>query len=96
MTVLTLTSSGSHPLQPLVEAAIQNEIRLLQAGIRRSEQRLTAFETEYSLSSPEFVRRYENDELAETLDLAEWIGEYRLLERLKEKVETLREIRFAH
>ena len=96
MTALTLTSSGRHPLQPLVEAAIQNELRLLQAGIRRTEERLTAFETKYGLSSPEFLRRYEKDELAETLDFAEWVGEYRLLERLKEKAETLREIRFAH
>jgi hypothetical protein len=79
-----------------VEAAIQNEIRLLQAGIRRTEQRLTDFEAEYGLSSPEFVRRYENDELAETLDFAEWVGEFHLLERLNEKAETLREIRFAH
>ena len=95
MTALTLTSSGRHPLQPLVEAAIQNELRLLQAGIRRTEERLTAFETEYGFSPVEFLRRYENDELSETLDLAEWVGECRLLERLKEKAETLREIRFA-
>lgn len=95
MTALTLTSSGRHPLQPLVEAAIQNELRLLQAGIRRTEQRLTAFETEYGLTSQKFVRRYEKDELGETLDFAEWVGEYRLLEQLSEKAETLREIRFA-
>ncbi len=96
MTALTLTSSGRRPLRPLVEAAIHNELRLLQAGIQRTEKRLAAFETQYSLSSAEFLRRYENDELAETLDFAEWIGEYRLLERLRDKVETLQEIRFAN
>ena len=41
------------------------------------------------MSSSDFQRRYENDELPETLDYAEWIGECRLLERLREKVETL-------
>ena len=95
MAALTLTSSSEHPLRSLVEAALQNELRLLQAGIQRTEQRLRAFESQYNLSSRDFLRRYENDELAETLDFAEWVGEMRLLERLKEKAETLREIRIA-
>jgi hypothetical protein len=96
MAALTLTSRGQHPLRPLIEAAIYNELRLLQAGIERTEERLRAFETQYGLSSPEFLRRYENDELPESLDFAEWIGEYRLLERLREKANTLQEIRFAN
>ena len=96
MAALTLTSRGQHPLRPLIEAAIYNELRLLQAGIGRTEERLQAFETQYGLSSQEFLRRYENDELPESLDFAEWIGEYRLLERLREKANTLQEIRFAN
>ena len=95
MPALTLTSTRRRPLRPLVEAAIQNELRLLQAGIRRTEERLHAFEAEYDLSTQEFLRRYENDELSEMLTFAEWIGEYRLLTRLREKAETLQEIRFA-
>lgn len=95
MSVLTLTSSHHHPLRPLVEAAIDNEMRLLQAGIQRTEARLQMFEAEYELSTQEFVRRYERDDLAETLASAEWVGEYRMLERLRKKVEVLREIHFA-
>ncbi|MCH8289860.1 hypothetical protein IH992_01980 [Candidatus Poribacteria bacterium] len=85
MTALTLTFPHERPLQPLVEAALKNEQCLLQAGIRRTEHRLREFETKYGLSSTEFLRRYENDELQETLDSIEWIGEYRLLERMREK-----------
>ena len=96
MTELTLISPHQQRLRPLVEAAIQNELRLLAAGIRRTEERLHAFEAQYDLTSAEFMRRYENDELQETLDLAEWIGECRLLERLKAKEATLREIQFAN
>jgi hypothetical protein len=83
-------------LQPLVEGALQNELRLLEAGIRRSEQRLQAFEVRYSLSTVAFIQRYENDELEETLEFAEWIGEYRFKERLLEKADILRAIRFAN
>ena len=95
MTTLTLTSTQPHPLRPLVEAALENQLRLLQAGMQRTEEKVRAFEAEYHLSTPEFVRRYENDELPETLAFAEWIGEYRLLTRLHEKVATLQGIRFA-
>ncbi len=70
-----------------------NELRLLEAGIRRTEQKLQGFETRYGLPSAEFVRRYEQDRLEETLEFAEWIGEYRLLERLREKADALRELR---
>ena len=96
MYVLTLTSPGQRPLSPLVEAAIQNELRLLQVGLQRTEQRLKAFETQYGLSSDEFLQSYENDELPESLDFAEWVGECRLLERLREKADTLQGIRFAN
>ena len=95
MSSLTLTSNQQRPLRPLVEAALKNELRLLEAGIARTEARLQAFEAAYGLTSAEFVRRYENDELAETLPYAEWIGEYRLLARLREKAETLRGIQVA-
>jgi hypothetical protein len=95
MTELTLISSSQRPLQPLVEGALQNELRLLEAGIRRGEQRLQEFETRYGLSTAEFIQRYENDALEETLEFAEWIGEYRLRERLLEKAATLRAIKFA-
>lgn len=95
MAELTLISPSQHPLQPLVEGALRNELRLLEAGMRRSEQKLQEFETRYGLSTLDFVRRYESDELEETLDYAEWIGEHRLRERLREKAEVLRAIQFA-
>ena len=95
MAILTLTSTKHRPLRPLVEAALENQLRLLRAGIARTEERLRIFEAEYGLSSAEFIRRYENDELSETLTLAEWVGEVRMLARLQEKAETLQEIRFA-
>jgi hypothetical protein len=95
MAELTLVSPSQRPIQPLVEGALQNELRLLEAGIRRGEQRLQAFETRYGLSTADFVQPYENDTLEETLECAEWIGEFRLCERLREKAAALRAIRFA-
>ena len=96
MTDLRLVSTRKRQLKPLVEAAIANELRLLEAGVRRTEQRLLAFEEKYSLETQKFISRYENDELEETIDFDEWIGEFRLLIRLREKADTLRGIRFEN
>ena len=96
MNQLTLTSTGQRPLKPLIEAALDNELRLLQAAIQRTEGRLRQFEAANGMNSAEFLRRYENDELPESLDYAEWIGEYRILTRLREKANAYREITFVH
>ena len=96
MTELTLVTSDQRRLRPLVEVAIQNELRLLAAGIRRTEQRLRGFEERYGLATAEFLDQYENDQLEESLDFDEWVGEWRLLERLQDNASTLREIQFAN
>jgi hypothetical protein len=96
MSELRLISEHERQLKPLVEAALKNEIRLLEAGIKRTKENMHKFEKKFHLSTLEFIGRYENDEMEETMDYAEWIGEHRMLERLLEKAETLRGIRFVN
>lgn len=96
MTDLRLVSTRKCQIKPLVEGALSNELRLLKAGIRRTEQRLLEFEGKYHLGTQEFISRYENDEMEETTNFDEWIGEFRLLARLREKADTLRDIQFAN
>ena len=96
MSDIRVISSRDRELKPLVATALENELRIIHAGIKRTGQRLKDFENKYELSSSEFLRRYENDELNESLDFAEWIGEIRMIERLKEKSEILKDIRIAN
>jgi len=84
MTQLTLISPQTYPLKSLIESAITNELRSLQAGLRRTESRLHEFERQYQLLTVDFIDRFENDQLEETLELAEWVGEYRLWCKLQE------------
>ncbi len=92
---LKLLSESGHQLKPIVEAALQNELRLIEAGIRQTEQSLKKFEEKFQLKTQNFIADYENDKLEETMEYIEWIGEFRLLERLNEKADTLRGIRIA-
>jgi len=96
MAELTLISSYKQSLKPLIRAALGNEVRLLESGIRRTERRLGEYETKHKLSTREFIQRFETNEFDETLDLIEWVGEYRMLERLQEKRTVLQGIEFAN
>ena len=96
MSQLTLISASDRPLKPLVEGALANELRLLEAAVRITEQHIGEFETKYGMSTTEFIHRFENDEIEESPDMDDWIGEHRLLERLREKAEALKGIAFAN
>jgi phage shock protein A len=96
MAELTLISQDSGSLKPLIEGAISEALRLTETGIQRTERRIQEFEQKYQVSTQEFLSRYQNDEMPETLDLDEWIGETRMLQRLQDKADRLRGIEFAN
>ena len=96
MTQLTLISSRDIALQPLIESAIANQLRVLEVGMRQTKHRIRAFEEQFGLKTADFIRQYANDEIQETLDTIDWLGEYRMAQRIQAKIDTLKEIRFAH
>lgn len=96
MSDIRLVSEGERELKPLVQAALANELRLIEAGIRQAERKIENYEKQYGISTQEFISGYENDDREDTMEAAEWIGEYRLLGRLREKAEILRDIRIEN
>jgi len=96
VTELTLVSASDIPIKPLVEAALINETRLLEAGMRQTQHRLRTFEAQFHMETEVFARKYAANEIEETLDTIEWLGEYRMAQNIQEKLDTLKEIRFAN
>ena len=93
MTTLTIVTERGGVVKPLLRSAIENEMRLLEAGALRTERRIREFESQYGFMTDEFVIRYESGELKESLDFDEWVGEHRALARLRENQEALRSLR---
>lgn len=96
MTELKLISHHDGNLKLLIEGILSEASRSTQQGIDRCVERLKKNEEQHRMTSAEFLRRYSNDELQETLELDEWIGEIRMLQRLQEKAERLRGVQFVH
>lgn len=96
MEALTLISDRDRPIKPIVEAALENELRLVQAGIRQTKRNLAQFERKHNIETQAFVTEYENDNWPETMESIEWIGEFRLLARLMEKAEAIESVHPIH
>jgi len=87
--------TGERNIGPLVEAALNNELQLIEVGISKTEHNLKRFEEKYAMNTIAFISDYENDKPEETMEFIEWIGEFKMPERLIDKSERLKSIRAA-
>ncbi|NJN82980.1 MAG: hypothetical protein HC802_12340 [Caldilineaceae bacterium] len=92
MSQLTLVSPDERPIKPLVESALLERAKRLEAAIRQTEIRLTAFEKRYGLNTGEFLTRFAQNQYQHSDDYDDWIGESRMLDRLREKLNRLESI----
>ena len=92
---ITISGHSEFPIRPLIESAIQSELRTLDMAILRTNQRLISFQEKYNMSSSEFENRFETGDISESLDFIEWLGEIKTLARLNAHKQTLRGVNFA-
>ncbi|MFM7713081.1 MAG: hypothetical protein ACKO7A_10255 [Microcystis sp.] len=85
MTEVKLRSKQLNSLKKIIEDALTERLREIQAGIKRTQERISLFETKYQMQTEEFLRQFENNELQHTLDFDEWMGEAWLLETLDQQ-----------
>ena len=89
MQQITIVSESMTALKPLLESAIQTELRMIRLGIERTQQKVDDFERQYEMLSSEFETLFDSGEIDETLDYIEWSGEIETLRRLQAKYQTL-------
>ncbi len=83
-------------LLPLVRAAIDGEVVRLQLAIKLAGKRLLPFEEKYAVSSEHFMAEMTAEDLQGGDDeYVQWAGEYRLRQRLEEKLSRLQEVEYG-
>ncbi|MEQ8385948.1 MAG: hypothetical protein RH949_26675 [Coleofasciculus sp. A1-SPW-01] len=95
MAELKLRSKDPDSLRQIIQSALSERLHSINAGIKKTQERLQAFETNYQLSTEEFITRFNNDEFAHDFDFDEWIGESRMLTHLQKTKESIEEIDFV-
>ena len=92
---LTLISSDAESVQRFIECAIKDSLKNLETSIPILEQEMRTFETKYGMSSAEFLRRFWEDEIPETLETIDWCFSCRQYEHLRHTIRLLRAVSFG-
>lgn len=95
MTEITLRSKHFNSLKRIVEDALSERLRELEAGINRTQERLESFENQYQMKTTDFLKQFENNQLQHSLDFDEWIGETWMLTTLMDDKKAIEEIEFV-
>jgi hypothetical protein len=88
---VVITTNASESLKPLLEVAIQNQIKALQHGIQRTKERVAEFEKRAGIPSTEFEKKLQADEIEETNETIDWNMELAALRLLKGQYQSLSE-----
>ena len=88
---IVIKTNANESLKPLVEAAIRNQLKMLQHGIVRTKERIAEFEKRAGMPSAEFERKIQTDEIEETIETIDWNMELAALRLLEGQYQSLSE-----
>ena len=88
---VVIKTNANEALKPLVEAAIRNQLKALQHGINRTKERILEFEKRIGMSSEEFEKKIQADEIDETIETIDWNMELAALRLLEGQYQSLSE-----
>jgi len=94
-TIYIDAGDNHHKIQRLVQTAVEAEINRFEQTLEADRLRLTIFEQKYQVSSEHFIAEMAAEDLEGGDDeYVQWIGEYRLMERLQFALEMLQGIEY--
>lgn len=88
---VVIKTNANEALKPLVEVAIQNQLKTLQHGIHRTKERIAEFEKQIGISSEEFEKKLQTNEIEETIEVIDWNMEITALRLLERQYQSLSE-----
>lgn len=81
----------------LVQGAVQTEITRLELALELARKRLAPFEEKHHVTSEKFIATMTAEDLTGGDDeYVQWAGEYKLAQRLEEKLTQLKDLRFVN
>lgn len=96
MTELTIKSDQTNAVKSELQAALDGQRRVIQDSIKRTKVNLSVFEKQYGTSTAELLEQEADGTIDDNnLDLIEWLGETRMLQRLQSELELLEDIRIC-
>lgn len=92
MTQIIVSSPSASHVRPLIQAALDHEIRLLQMGIEKTKRRLCRFEELFKMETLRFCQSFQTGDMGDEMEYMKWAGEYETLLQLEEDFAQIRGI----
>ena len=92
MAKVIVNEQTAHNLKRLIEAAVENEVRILTFGVAKTNRKLEEMEKETRIDSKAFYRQFQEGKWGDEIKYIRWAGEYETLERLKRDLGELQEL----
>jgi len=73
----------------VVKESVSRELSIVEGKLDRFSERLEVFESDYGMSSREFIEQFESGELGDDEDFFEWKAVYQSVQRLRDRKERL-------
>lgn len=97
MNTLYIEPTQNKQVLHLVEEAVRGEVARLELALDLARRRLAPFENKYSITSEKFIASMAAEDMSGGDDeYVQWAGEYKLMQRLEEKLRQLKELRFEN
>lgn len=88
---VVIKTNANESLKPLLEVAIQNQLKALQHGIQRTKEKVAEFEKHAGMSSSDFEKKLQSEEIDETIETIDWNMELAALRLLEGQYQSLSE-----
>jgi hypothetical protein len=89
------TTETANDVRDLIQAAIEGQVAKLELGVTMARKRLTPFESKYGVTSEHFISEMAAEDLeGGDEEYVRWAGEYKLMQRLQDKLWQLQRIEY--
>jgi len=96
MTELTIKSDQPEAVKSEWQSALGSQRRMLEDSIKRTRLNVSELEKKYGFSTSELLDKESDGTLDDdNLELIEWIGESRILDRLQSELDLLNDIKIC-
>lgn len=92
MSKIIVEQENTQELKTLVKGALENEIKIISIGIRKTQDNLRELEDRYEMDSETFYKRYSDGEMGDRVEYIRWAGELETLKRLQKNLAELSEV----
>ena len=84
MTQLIIKSPSAANVKPLIQAALDHEMRILKIGLEKTMQQLCQFEKRFGKESHQFYLEFQDGIFGDAIEYMKWAGEYETFLQLQD------------